>query len=244
MCLLAMLYRSVAGFPLIVAANRDEYYDRPGSEPGFISPKVVAGRDKRAGGTWLGVNVPAGRIVGLTNVHSSIPADPRARSRGLLCMELLLADPQHDIKQQLKQQLAQSQHNPFNLLFATAGSAWIACWHDNALVVEDIKPGLCVLTNTPAFAPADARARWTWSMIKAGDSIEGIITGLERVCRSHGVLPDGSDALCVHGGKSGTLSSTIIAIGDNQPSRYLHAQGPPCRSAYKDYSFLLAKERG
>ena len=78
-------------FPLIVAANRDEHYDRPSAAPSLIetTPKIIAGRDLRAGGTWLGVN-SAGLMVGVLNRHldgNSPVAD--ARSRGLLCMELL-----------------------------------------------------------------------------------------------------------------------------------------------------------
>ena len=78
-------------FPLIVAANRDEHYDRPSAAASLIetTPKIIAGRDLRAGGTWLGVN-SAGLMVGILNRHldgqNFLVAD--ARSRGLLCMPL------------------------------------------------------------------------------------------------------------------------------------------------------------
>src|SRR6266536_3537682 len=55
-------------YPLIIAANRDEHYDRPSAPPALLNtqPKIIAGRDLRAGGTWLGVN-ETGLIAGILN---------------------------------------------------------------------------------------------------------------------------------------------------------------------------------
>ena len=58
MCLLAVQYRLVPESPILVAANRDEFYDRPGTPPAIQSgkPRILGGVDQLAGGTWLGVN--------------------------------------------------------------------------------------------------------------------------------------------------------------------------------------------
>ena len=68
MCLLAVLYRLVPESPILVAANREEYYDRASQPPSIQSgkPRVLCGMDQRAGGTWLGVN-QHGMFVGLCN---------------------------------------------------------------------------------------------------------------------------------------------------------------------------------
>lgn len=65
---------------------------------------------------------------------------------------------------------------------------------------------------------------------------------LEAVCRDHGLGEDHSDAICLHDAHRGTLSSTIIALHASgmQKSRYLFADGHPCKAPYQDLSGLLA----
>src|SRR5690349_17969999 len=87
--------------PLVIAANRDEALDRPASEPrvwpaGEVADRVVlAPRDLRAGGTWLGLN-DAGLFVGITNRRA--PADPTRRSRGDIVFEALGAADHRDAR--------------------------------------------------------------------------------------------------------------------------------------------------
>src|SRR3990172_7761338 len=89
MCTMAILYRVARGTPLLVAANREERFDRPTQYPKIQSglPRGVCGIDRQAGGTWLGVN-QFGLFCAVTNRRKArVPAEPR--SRGLLCRELL-----------------------------------------------------------------------------------------------------------------------------------------------------------
>src|SRR5207249_505079 len=89
MCLLAVYFRVAVDAPVIVGANREEFYARGGEAPRLMgqSCRVLAGRDPRAGGTWLGVN-EHGVVVAVTNRPTShVPAAPR--SRGLLTRDLL-----------------------------------------------------------------------------------------------------------------------------------------------------------
>jgi uncharacterized protein with NRDE domain len=84
MCLIAFAIGAHPRWPLLIAANRDEYFERP-TLPlhrwrSLAGQTIVSGRDERAGGTWLGLN-PAGRIAMLTNVREHGMA-PGARSRG------------------------------------------------------------------------------------------------------------------------------------------------------------------
>src|SRR5215831_485545 len=82
MCTLAAYVRVAPEIPLLIAANRDEYLDRPSAEPGLIAyePRVFAGQDLSAGGTWFGVN-QHGMVVGLLNRRQSDGADATRRSR-------------------------------------------------------------------------------------------------------------------------------------------------------------------
>ena len=90
MCVLFVAWQQNAAFPLIVAANRDEYYARQARPARFWHGplQILAGRDEHAGGTWLGVN-KNGYFAALTNYREikDIPAD--ARSRGLLVADFL-----------------------------------------------------------------------------------------------------------------------------------------------------------
>src|SRR5260370_34299913 len=89
MCLLALFFRVVEDAPLILGADREEFYARGGEPPQLLDGPVraVAGVDPTAGGTWFGVN-QHGVVVGLTNrIKSQPPHQPM--SRGLLVLDLL-----------------------------------------------------------------------------------------------------------------------------------------------------------
>ncbi|HET9296015.1 MAG TPA: NRDE family protein [Candidatus Binatia bacterium] len=104
MCTLALYFKVFSGYSLAVAANRDEHYDRPSAPPSIIerSPTIVAGRDLRAGGTWLGIN-EYGLVVGILNRRQQrgLLANGAYRSRGLLCLDLLRLRRVADVDQVL-----------------------------------------------------------------------------------------------------------------------------------------------
>ena len=85
MCLLVVAWRSHPRYRLVVAGNRDEFHERPTAALGWWSdaPDVVAGRDLRAGGTWLGL-ARSGRFGLLTNFRDANGAPPGSPSRGEL----------------------------------------------------------------------------------------------------------------------------------------------------------------
>jgi uncharacterized protein with NRDE domain len=92
MCLIVFGWRAHREFPLILGANRDEFLDRPSRPAGFWpeQPDLLAGRDLRNGGTWLGVT-RTGRIAAVTNYRQgTVRSD--LRSRGLLVTGFLAGD--------------------------------------------------------------------------------------------------------------------------------------------------------
>lgn len=115
MCLIAFAIDADPACPLLIAANRDEFFDRPTAplhrwaEP--AAPGVVAGRDLRDGGTWLGVS-EAGRVAMLTNVRSARPG-PGARSRGELALSWLGGELSVDA---LARELDPAAYGGFNLV--------------------------------------------------------------------------------------------------------------------------------
>jgi uncharacterized protein with NRDE domain len=93
MCLILLAVRKHPNYKLILAANRDEYYERRSEPPHFWEdvPHILAGRDLVAGGTWLGITTN-GRIAAVTNYRDPASMKPNAPSRGNLVSNFLASD--------------------------------------------------------------------------------------------------------------------------------------------------------
>ena len=94
MCLIVFAWQVMPGIPLIAAANRDEFHDRPALPAAAWpdAPHVVAGRDLRGGGTWMGISQqgPDGaRFAALTNIRAPSERRVDAPSRGSLVSDFL-----------------------------------------------------------------------------------------------------------------------------------------------------------
>lgn len=117
MCLILLAWQVDAAYPLVVAANRDEFFARPTAAaapwPGM---RVVAGRDLEAGGTWLGV-AAGGRFAALTNFRDPERQLAGAPSRGALVADFLAGDEPPATYMRRVAPLA-PRYNGFNLLVA------------------------------------------------------------------------------------------------------------------------------
>ena len=119
MCLVALAIDMDRRFPLVVAANRDEFYDRAASRLAWWNassdaPAILGGRDLEAGGTWLGLTA-AGRMGLLTNVRNPKRHDPAAPSRGRIVPDWLAAREPVD---RFWMRTALAGYNGFNLIAA------------------------------------------------------------------------------------------------------------------------------
>ena len=119
MCLIAWNWQPDSATPLLLLANRDEFYARPALplhwwEPTADGSQILAGKDLQGGGTWLGVN-RTGRLAALTNFRSTAPLRDNTPSRGELVAAYLTSNLSSEA---YLQQLAQcsADYNPFNLL--------------------------------------------------------------------------------------------------------------------------------
>jgi uncharacterized protein with NRDE domain len=117
MCLILFALQAHADYPLIVAANRDEFFQRPTAAAEFWhdQPGILAGRDLQAGGTWLGVN-RAGVFSAVTNVRNALEPQDRPGSRGELVTQSLSTASDQALQQM---QHTQDRYNGFNLLCGT-----------------------------------------------------------------------------------------------------------------------------
>lgn len=93
MCLILVAWRIHADYPLVVAANRDEFFARPTAPAAFWqdAPQLLAGRDLEAGGTWMGFTRD-GRFAALTNFRDPAQNRSDAPSRGGLVADFLRGD--------------------------------------------------------------------------------------------------------------------------------------------------------
>ena len=116
MCLIVLSYNHHPGYRLILAANRDEFYDRPTLSLSRWDdlPDVYAGRDIRGQGTWMGVSL-TGRIAAITNYRDPASLKTEAPSRGLLVSRFLSGseNPESYLSQLEK---SGHQYNGFNLI--------------------------------------------------------------------------------------------------------------------------------
>ncbi|HTP64859.1 MAG TPA: NRDE family protein [Geobacteraceae bacterium] len=121
MCLILLAFDCHPRYRLIIAANRDEYFSRPTASAAFWDehPQLLAGRDLKGGGTWLGIT-QTGRIAALTNYRDPGAEKPDAPSRGHLVSGFLAgAMPADEYLSFLKRE--SPAYNGFSLIFGDPG---------------------------------------------------------------------------------------------------------------------------
>lgn len=246
MCTLIAIYRGVRGSPLIVAANRDEYYDRPAEGPSVRqlgARRVLAPRDLRAGGTWLGINDEA-VFSAVTNLRVEAP-DPERRSRGWIVMDALRAPTAARAADMLKA-LPEETYNPFQCFVADHHRAFRLVYRGRARL-EELDPGVHVVGNVDPDeepAPKVERIRERVSRVDARDGSDAL-EDLARICAEHGTGGGGVGDTCVHvagpqGPAYGTRSSILLELRDEgRDGRLLVADGAPCQTGYQDQTALL-----
>jgi len=241
MCTLVALHRCAAGAHLWVAANRDEFLARPAEGPALRAGRngpIVAPLDLRAGGTWWGVNA-SGLFAAVTN-RPAPGADPARRSRGQLVVDLLAAGSAGEAAERAAA-LDTARYNPFNLFLADARDAF-AVVYEEAPALRRLAPGVHVVGNVDPDAREVPKIRRTLERAEqvAAGPADAIRDGLAAICRTHGDDADPKGDTCVHLGGYGTRSSSLLRLGP-AGDRLEHAAGPPCTSAYEDFTPLLSE---
>ena len=143
MCLIVLAIDQHPEIPLVLATNRDEVHDRP-TEPmkWWEDQPILAGRDKRSGGTWLAIQ-RNGSMALVTNYRSGT-AEIGKRSRGNIPLELLQADVTSASLTTLFFQ--REMYSGFNLI-ASNGSRWFYTGSEDRVPYRDLSRGLYGLSN-------------------------------------------------------------------------------------------------
>lgn len=153
MCLIAVAMEAHPNYPLVVAANRDEFYHRPAEALHFWKdcPSLLAGRDLREQGTWLGVTTE-GRFAAVTNYREPGAFRTDARSRGRLVRDCLTSPlpPECCLHQAA---VEGHRYNGFNLLAGviaceTGGCRANVWWYSNKNgKPAAVPPGIHAISN-------------------------------------------------------------------------------------------------
>ncbi|MBN2569688.1 MAG: NRDE family protein [Deltaproteobacteria bacterium] len=145
MCLIIFAYKYHPLYPLVFGANRDEFYERPSAPVAFWDeePNIIAGRDLRGGGTWLGLT-KSGRIAAITNFRDPLARKEDAPSRGILVSDFLRGDerPEEFIK---RIRPTASEYNGFNIIVGDLSRLFYFSNRGN--VIREIDEGIHGLSN-------------------------------------------------------------------------------------------------
>lgn len=143
MCLVAFSWKNHSEFPLIISANRDEFFDRPTQSLHQWNSGIIAGKDLRGGGTWMGFH-PNGKWALLTNYRDFNRPQRGEISRGKLVQNFLegIENPKKYLEGILKNK---DRYEGFNLLVSDGEKLFYLSNYKNE--IEDIHPGIHGLSN-------------------------------------------------------------------------------------------------
>ncbi len=224
MCLIVFSWKLVPQCPLLLAANRDEFFDRPAQPAEWWNehPNVYAGRDLKAGGTWLGID-RNGRFAGITNIRNAHAPALEKRSRGELVANFLRGSM--DAAAYLEQVRATGhEYNGFNLIFGDEHAMyWIS--NDDPSSFRALEPGIYGLSNgsldTPWPKIVRAKAQFASLLCQGApdDAYFEMLADTTRAADSR--LPDTGVSLewerllspiCIESDHYGTRASTLVRV--------------------------------
>ncbi len=252
MCLLLVAYRVHADYPLIVAANRDEFFQRPTSPAQFWDddPDVLAGRDLSQGGSWMGVN-KNGRFAALTNVRDPQTLRPSAKSRGLIVANFLTAN---QAPNEFLKNLAgdRGEYNGFNLLVGESGSLYYFSSIDGSR--SALAPGVHGLSNdrlnTPWPKVVRGKREMTAMLNDNPAHLEHALFALlsDRTVALDDELPNTGvglekerflSPLFIRTAEYGTRSSTLLCVKRDGAVRYVERSYNPGADTYSERAYML-----
>ena len=218
MCLLLIAHQTCPGYPLVVAANRDEFHNRPAHAADFWSdyPHILGGRDAQANGTWLAID-KQGRLATITNISRGLDVGNTPPSRGLIVSDFLNGDTAAN---HFVTELADVGHlyQGFNVI---ARDHENLCWYSNDVQrPETLQPGIYTLSNaslhtawpkTEALREGFARAKFR----DPEDAIESLLDILHPHDDKTVATSDLHASIFINGNQYGTRCSTVVLIDDS-----------------------------
>ena len=196
MCLILFAWQTHPRYPLVLAANRDEFHERPTAAADFWPGRsgLLAGRDLQAGGTWLGVT-RGGRIAAVTNYREPlVPEAPLERSRGELVTEFLEGS-QAPLAHAEALLASASSYRGFNLMLGSQESlAYVSNRHAQTVEIAAGSHGLSNhLLNTDWPKVSSGRARLAELLQRTRIDPEALLELLTERSLAPGDMPPDAD---------------------------------------------------
>lgn len=256
MCLIVFAYNVHPSYRLVLAANRDEFYERPSSAADFWTdhPRVLAGRDLKHGGTWLGIT-KSGKFAAVTNYRDPSSIKSVAPSRGKLVGSYLLGNQDGD--HYLKKISSQAgKFNGFNLMLGDDHDLFV---FSNRGEKQKLKPGIYGLSNhlLNSSWPKVTRSRKMMkaALDKKGDALEEALFSLlaDRRVPPDDKLPSTGvglewervlSSVFIQSPVYGTRSSTILLIGKNRRVRFVEKVFDGQKEPWMTSRFTFQLEKG
>lgn len=238
MCLIVFAWQVVPGMPLVAAANRDEFHERPTQPAGWWNehPDIYAGRDLRGGGSWMGIT-RGGRFAAITNVRGPDERRTDAPSRGALVADYLAGTlSPRDYLDVIASRAG--AYNGFNLLLGDGDSL---LWYSNRELEgadtrngQPLPRGIYGLSNAALDTPwpkvVRAKAQFA-SLLCQGAPDDAYFEMLTDTTQAHDCrLPaTGVDIelerllspVCIVSPGYGTRSSTLVRLCDGRPPQLI-----------------------
>ncbi|MEX2235537.1 MAG: NRDE family protein [Cyclobacteriaceae bacterium] len=249
MCLIFIALKNHSKYKLIVAANRDEFYDRKTEPASFWQdhPEILGGRDLEAMGTWLGMT-KSGRICMVTNFRDLKNINPNAPSRGKLVTDFLL-DKTTGEEYLKKVETRARKYNGFSLIAGTV---------DSLYYLSNYRDGV-ILLNSGLFGLSNHLLETPWPKVEKGKiELQALLKGpvvdaddLFRVLSDDKIggdeqLPDTGVGLELERALSaafikspgyGTRSSTVILVDYHNHVVFHERVYDPVTSGFSNQSF-------
>ncbi len=255
MCLILIACGAHPDYPLVVAANRDEYYQRPTARAAYWKDhrQILAGRDLECMGTWLGVT-RNGRFAALTNYRDPRERKTDAPSRGHLVSDYLASD--YDPRSYLERiKGSAQQYNGFNLLAGDVDGMY--CLSSRDARVQQLLPGIHGLSNhllnTPWPKVMRGKQRLQQALERGPDPNSLLELLYDQETAHAGELPDTgigtemervlSPALIVSP-QYGTRASTAVLFGSDGSVSFTERTILPGGSAGPTVSLRFSISRG
>lgn len=240
MCTLVVATRIPGAEGLAVVANRDEQLGRPAAPPSVTrraGRRILAPRDLKAGGTWLGVN-DCDLFAGLTN-RFGLTSRPDHRSRGLIVFDALECEDARTAAARIGG-MEPDRHSGFHLIVADPDEAFAVVSDTTRIATGRLEPAVYVVTER-SFGAGDSERleRMGRRVASIKEWNEATRDQVREWMSEHRDEP--LESTCVHAAdrKYGTRSSTIVEIGATR--RFVHADGPPCSTPFRDLDDELAE---
>lgn len=147
MCLILFALNSHPRYRFVLAANRDEFFQRPAlfAGPWEDNNKIIGGRDLSSKGTWLGIT-ETGRFIAITNYRNPMRENKYAKSRGILSRDFLEnSQGIHDFTQKIS--ASRNLYNGYNLLLAENDCRSVTHYSNITNKTQNIESGIHGLSN-------------------------------------------------------------------------------------------------